>query len=345
MEKITVIGFTSSGKTCYLAGMYDAMSYGVKNFSLIEHDTEQDSYLQRLWEDISSSQGRQWPVPNDEKRTYSFRLCHSFEQVMDFEWLDYPGGALADSGYGLLDEIKNQLADSSCLLVLINGESFAYEGSFRDTNNRPRISANSAEEYQQIVKRNLKLNKDLIAVKKLSEIGVELKKRNQHLPPIALVVTKSDLIEERWSNCVRPIIHESFESIFGKNTDSDRLVMVSAVTLGEGIAYGANADPVDIELPIAYAVLAMLCDYIQRAWVAKANDQQVLNKRDTFWGRIIRPDELEQLRKDITNMEQQISKFSKDAIRLLELFDDDAVIYVNGDQRKLRSFFEKKIRG
>lgn len=343
MEKITVIGFTSSGKTCYLAGMYDAMSYGVKNFSLIEHDPEQDSYLQNLWENISSSKGRRWPVPNDKKRTYSFALCHSFEPVMDFEWLDYPGGALTDLGYGLLDEIKNQLADSSCLLVLINGESFAYEGSFRDAS-RPRITANSAKEYQEIVKRNLRLNKDLVAIKKLSELGVELKKKGQHLPPIALVVTKSDLIEDRWVDCVRPIIHESFESIFGKNTEKDRLVMVSAVTLGEGIADGANADPVDIEIPIAYAVLAMLCDYIQRAQAAKTNDQRTLSEKDTFWGRIIRPGELEQLRKDIAKIDENISNFSKDAIRLLDLFDDGAVIYVNGDQRKFRSFFEKKIR-
>lgn len=344
MEKITVIGFTSSGKTCYLAGMYDAMSYGIKNFSLIEHEPEQDIYLQKLWEDISNSQERQWPVPNDAKRTYSFALCHSFEPVIDFEWLDYPGGALTDLGFGLLDEIKSQLADSSCLLVLINGESFAYDGSFRDAR-RPRITANSAEDYQNIVKRNLKLNKDLVAIKKLSEIGLELNKRGQHLPPIALVVTKSDLIEDRWIDCVSPIIHESFESIFGINTENDRLVMVSAVTLGEGIADGANADPVDIELPIAYAVLAMLCDYIQRARVAKTNNQQSLNKKDTFWGRVIHTDELKQLRKDINKIEQQITKFSKDALRLLDLFDDDTVIYVNGDQRKLRSFFEKRIRG
>lgn len=107
MEKITVIGFTSSGKTCYLAGMYDTMSYGVKNFSLIEQDSDQDRYLQKLWENISSAEGREWPVPNDDKRSYTFSLCHSFEPVMEFEWADYPGAALVDPGMGLLEDLKS----------------------------------------------------------------------------------------------------------------------------------------------------------------------------------------------------------------------------------------------
>lgn len=67
MDKVTVIGFKASGKTCYLAGMYDTMSYGIKNFSLIEADSDQDYYLQTLWENISDGNKRNWPVPNDEK--------------------------------------------------------------------------------------------------------------------------------------------------------------------------------------------------------------------------------------------------------------------------------------
>lgn len=196
-----------------------------------------------------------------------------------------------------------------------------------------------------MVKKNLRRNNDLIAVKKLSEIGVELKKSNQHLPPIALVVTKSDLIEDRWIDCVRPIIHESFEIIFGKDTEKDRLVMVTAVILGEDIEEGKDADPVDIELPIVYAVLAMVCGYIKRARDARADDEKELNEKDTFWGRLLNSDELEELRRNVSEMETKIQRFSKDAFRLLDLFDNDAVIYINGEKRKLRGFFENQIRG
>ena len=55
MDKITVIGFTSSGKTSYLVGMYDALSYGLKKFSLKETDSEVDLYLQKVWENIQSN--------------------------------------------------------------------------------------------------------------------------------------------------------------------------------------------------------------------------------------------------------------------------------------------------
>lgn len=336
MDKVTVIGFKSSGKTCYLAGMYDTMSYGVKNFSLIEKDSDQDFYLQTLWENISSGEGRNWPVPNDEKRAYSFALCHSFDKVMEFEWLDYPGGALVDPGYGLIDEIKSHLADSSCLLVLINGESFAYEGK---PELKKKIQAGTKDEYCAIVKKNLKRNKDLVAVKKLSEIATE----NKMLPPIALVVTKSDLIEDQWIGCVGDIIHESFENIFGEGGEDNRWVMVTAVTLGEGIEDGEDADPENIEQPIAYAVLSMLCNYIERAKQIKDDQNQALEQNNTPFRRIINKKKLEELRRQKAKIETIIGKLSRDAIRLIDLFPEDKPIYINGAKQNLRNFFTEMV--
>lgn len=304
---------------------------------MIERDSDQDFYLQTLWENISSGEGRNWPVPNNEKRTYSFALCHSFDKVMEFEWLDYPGGALVDSGYGLIDEIKSQLAESSCLLVLINGESFAYEGK---PEFKKKIQAVTREEYCETVKKNLKRNKDLIAVKKLSEIA----KENKMLPPIALVVTKSDLIEDQWINCVGDIIRDSFENIFGENGEDKRWVMVTAVTLGAGIENGEDADPEDIEQPIAYAVLSMLCGYIEKAKMIKGSNDQTMKDNSTPFKKLINRKKLEELRQESAKIEAVIGKLSRDAIRLMELFPEDKPIYINGMKHNLRNFFADFIR-
>lgn len=323
MDKVTVIGFKASGKTCYLAGMYDTMSYGIKNFSLIESDSDQDYYLQTLWENISDGNKRNWPVPNDEKRSYSFVLCHSFDKIIEFEWLDYPGGALVDPGYGLIDEIKNQLAQSSCLLLLVNGQSFAVE-------------ADSVSEYKKKVRQNLKRNGDLVAIQKLSQIGSE----GVTLPPIAIIVSKSDLIKDQWIDYIGEIIRENFEAVYGENGEDRRIVMVTAVTLGEDVENGGDADPENIEQPIAYAVLSMLCKYVEQARLIKSNNKQILEKKDTIWRRIINPKKLEELRNNIEVMDKVISKFSKDAIRLLELFEENKCLYVNGVKKPLRKYFQ-----
>ena len=332
MDKVTVIGFKASGKTCYLAGMYDIMSTGIKNFSLVEKNPDQDWYLQGLWEQISDGANRSWPVPNDDKRVYSFSLCHSFDKIIEFEWLDYPGAALVDPGYGLIDEIKNQLSESACLLVLVNGESFAFDGKPAD---QKPIQASSLDEYKKIVAKNLKRNKDLEAVRQLTKIGSD----DVVLPPIGIVVTKCDLIDDTWVDYVQEILRENFQSIFAEGGEDDRIVMMAAVTLGNDIQFGGDADPVDIELPIAFAVLSILRKYILAARVLKKKTDNELCDHEKSIFRIFRSGQGKKLREEITKMEKIIAKLSRDAIRLLDLCEESKHIYINGEKQNFRKYF------
>ena len=336
MDKITVIGFKNSGKTCYLAGMYDIMSNGIKNFSLVEKNADQDWYLQGLWENISDGANRSWPVPSDEKRTYSFSLCHSFDKVMEFEWLDYPGAALVDPGYGLVDEISNQLSESACLLVLVNGESFAFEGRPAD---QKRIVADSADEYKQMVAKNLKKNRDLEAVRQLSKIG----SAGIMLPPIAIVVTKCDLIDDDWAPYVQEIIRENFEPIFGEGGEDDRIVMLAPITLGYDIATGADADPDGIEHPIAFAVLSILRRHIIIARILKSQSDDELRTKSTGLHRLFNASQIKKLREENAELEKIIGKLCRDAVRLLDLFEEEKPIYINGEKQNFRKYFRSEL--
>ena len=337
MDKVTVIGFQHSGKTCYLTGMYDTMSMGVKNFSLVEKNPDQDWYLQNLWEKISYGSTRSWPLSTDEKRTYSFSLCHCFNKIMEFEWLDYPGGALIDPGYNLIEDIKNQLSESACLLVLVNGASFAYEGDPKD---KKEIQAANLDEYKRIVSKNLKKNNDLEAVRQLTKIGAE----DVELPPIGIVVTKADLIKDKWAPHVQEIIRDNFEPIFGEGGEDDRIVMLAAVTLGYDIEKGADADPEDIELPIAFAVLSILRKYIIAARILKANSQAELSEKDAKILKIFNKKELERLREEIKKLDAIIGKLSRDAIRLLDLFGENKPIYINGEKQNFCKYYRDQLK-
>lgn len=341
-EKVTVIGFKASGKTCYLAGMYDTMSTGLKKFSLTEENHDQDLYLAGLWENINYGATRQWPMLTDEKRVYNFSLQHSFDEIAKFQWLDYPGAALIDTQLGMRDELTKQIGESACLLVLVNGESFAFESRIEEAEKVP-IKANSPEEYKKKVKRNLKNNKDLRAITTLSDIG----KQNKYLPPIALVVTKSDLIEDQWIKYIPEILNENFDSIFGGGEDN-RVVMLTAVTLGMDISYdgenAVDADPENIEQPIAFAVLSILCKYIALAKEAKNNTSNRLSNTDTVWGRMVKRSKIQSMRADIENLQKLINKYSRDAVRLLDLFEEDKPIYVNGTEQKFCEYFRKQLK-
>ena len=338
-EKIAVMGFMGAGKTCYMAGMYDFMCTGVKNFTLLEPDVDMDNYLHTLWEAYSDGKNRKEPDLTDSLSSYEFALLHNFKKIIDFEWYDYPGGALSDPKYGLIDEITGLLAEASCLLLMVNGEAFGAE-------------AKDQEDYIRKVSRNLRKNGDLKAITKLSQIGL-----NQELPPMAIVITKSDLIDDSWipegldgneaaalmNETLSKIIYQNFEPVFGVGSDAQRLVMIAAVTLGEDISRGGDADPINIEQPIAYAVLTMLCGYIAKTKAAKQQNIKNLNAKDTFFNRLINSDQLAKLKADITQMEENIAKFSQDAHRLLDLFEADKCLYVNGVKTPMCDFFEKII--
>lgn len=330
MDKITVIGFTSSGKTTYLAGMYSRMTFGVESISLHEPDEDQHDYLTGLWRNILQGE---WPVPSDDKRFYKFNLRHCLLPVMDFEWLDYPGAALVDASYGLREEIRSQLAESSCLLLLINGESFAYQGN---PERKQRITAANPQAYTRIVHNNLMINRDLDAIHQLTQISTT----GTVLPPIAIVVTKCDLIEDQWIPYVSQILTSSFAPVFGKGlTGQQRIVMLSAVTLGNDIEQGGFADPVDIELPIAFAVLSILRNRIMLRQLDQAKNQKEYQQKDTFLRNIFTPGMLERLKKENKKLGDEIEKMSRDAVHLLELFDPEKPIYINGEPMELRKFF------
>ena len=272
MDKVAVIGFTNSGKTSYLIGMYSKMREGMKNFSLSAIETETDFYLREMWKRIQSGKGREWPAPTSDNCTYNFTLQHSCGKIIDFELIEYKTSLLDDTYY------QHQIDGSECLLVLVNGESFAFTGNRKSGNLKP-VQAKNGEDYKRIVASNLKNNGDLMTIRRLHQMAQE----GIVIPPVAIVITKRDLIPSEYIQYISEIIQENFSPIFMEISKPHHLVMLSAVTLGEGIEDGADAYPEDIEHPIAYAMLSILCQRIKNVKLTMLNAQSNLSAKDTFW--------------------------------------------------------------
>ena len=69
--KITMLGGTSAGKTCFMLGMYDTMKQGVRGFTFTCSDMDTDLDLSEKWEQLVDPElGKdRWPKPNQQTET------------------------------------------------------------------------------------------------------------------------------------------------------------------------------------------------------------------------------------------------------------------------------------
>jgi hypothetical protein len=98
--KITMIGKSGSGKTTFMAGMYEVFGLGrVAGFYIAPTATDFKTSVIGMNEfDQLSFRNRNFNFPPGTTRTTSwlFDLVHNSRVVANFEWIDYRGGILED---------------------------------------------------------------------------------------------------------------------------------------------------------------------------------------------------------------------------------------------------------
>lgn len=239
--KFTILGETGSGKTCYLLGMYYEMAMGVAGYNLVTETPEEDQNLSRRYEllkDKSRGQSR-FPSGTDSMDKYTFYLQYSYEDILPFDWIDYPGGWLdakvKDVNSPLIQELNKNIQESSALFICIDGANLL------GNNTNKKIRA--------------------VKTKCARNISPYLGKFKGNLPPIVMLVTKYDMCEaDTDADEIREIIEEAFESLFERN---DIFVSVIPVSLGatlEDDDYSGDLDPINVHLPILMGIDFALVD-------------------------------------------------------------------------------------
>ena len=251
-KKFTILGESGSGKTCYLLGMYMSMNMDLESigYTIVAQDAQIKKTLTTNYnrlEDDTSGQGR-FPDTTDQVQKYNFDLQYSFETILPFEWIDYPGQYLDPTLVDVTDakykEVEQSIRESSTLFICIDGENLV-EGN---------INAKIKRVKRKCVAR---INPYL------GELKEKLKLENKKLPPICIIVTKYDLCSDCLSNDeLRTIIEESFKPLF---LSDDTFVVVIPVSLGENIKddnYKGELDPVNVHLPILFGITCALNEVI-----------------------------------------------------------------------------------
>lgn len=245
---MTILGMSGSGKTCYLLGMFYKMTGGLKGYNLhTDDDTHTD--LSRRYDILNDSEkgNSRFPKPTDTPEKFIFDLQYGYQDILSFEWADYPGGYLKDKSSGDVEgynEIKKSILNSSTLFICIDGSL---------------LTGDDTEEKTDRVRDNCS--------NIINHFFSEYRLENKHLPPTAFIVTKYDVCKQDTDlEELCEIIEEAFSGFFTEIPDSRNITTIIPVTLGKNISddnSSGDLKPENIHLPIFMGIWFALRDFVK----------------------------------------------------------------------------------
>lgn len=245
--KITMLGTSGAGKTCYMLGLYATMQLGLQGFTLSTPDLDEDLRLTNLWDRLVEEEGEErWPPATGmEPHRYDFDFSYGMRKLISFDWLDYRGGAIQDSSsQGDVQTLMNRLKESTCIFLCVSGELLSEESNG---------NLNSVARKAGITRMN----------QFVSTLSKELSDDKRPFP-IVLLVTKYDQCYQRERESLIADIKQLFKSLFV--TDQNWLVMLCPVSLGKELSenpVSGEINPKNLHLPLIFALYAKLRESIQ----------------------------------------------------------------------------------
>ena len=231
--KYTIVGMSSSGKTCFLTAMYMRMATGVDGFTLWTTEDTRRKYERDILALRKGEAGLdRFPAatPNAENATklYEFRLIYDTKDIISFDVIDYAGGALLDGG-PVYCQLKLSMEESTAMFIFIDGASLC-------------------DEDRTARKENVYYDCAMSVTPMIQDFADS---HNGQLPPIVFVVTKSDLCKAYIKDETElvQIIRDLFSPAFSEGSVS----YICAVSLGDSISddgYKGRFSPVNIHIPL-----------------------------------------------------------------------------------------------
>lgn len=327
--KITMLGVSGTGKTCYMAGMYGMMGLGQNLNGFRVSTSDKDDYqkleeMNEIWSDMLSttSSSRRWPVSTSEPKLYKFELGFANDNlrpIVEFDWYDYRGGAIQEypPNSDDVNRLRERLRETSCILICVSGEhlnnSLKSTGSFLKACNS-------------------------IGVNRINELIRESKSAGNSIPPsIAIVITKHDLCKHRTQDELLTIIKRMFPVLF--ENDSKWLVMLCPVTLGYSLAIDTEGeiDPQNIHLPIIFSLYSEL---LRKHWKEEENvrytENQLENLKSSDIKRLLTRNEIKRIENDLDNLYSRADKIIEILQLLSKKIDIDSYIDIFYDGEKIK---------
>jgi hypothetical protein len=248
MDKITIVGISGAGKTCYTIGMLSRMMMGLNGFTLTPDNgfAKFKAHISKLANNSLPAEQR-FPPATSMAEEYKFSLKYNMREINQFEWIDYPGDYIEMDENEANQQFFEHLKDTDCLFICVNGEAFS------DPDPVYRISFTDGG----------------LALNNVLQKAVE---KNKRLPPACIIITKYDKVNPEYRKSSNPFILDVLSKVFpilikppkkennNQNNTQDgigytRIVTIVPVSLGKDIDKGGRLEPYNVHLPIAFATV------------------------------------------------------------------------------------------
>lgn len=293
--RFTALGMSNSGKTCYVMGMYSEMASGIRGWTVCTANADADRITRQLkiMENGKENGCDRFPAGTQDYEfdDYEFKLYFRNHKIMNFNWIDYAGRILEESGINsdISDKLEESILNSTTLYIFVDGKFFI-EGTTK-----------------QKIKKVRRGCSDMINPK----ITQFMKNHENAMPPIVFVITKSDLYNKHTSlDEIKEILKECFSSIF---YDENSLAYVTEISLGYELAendYSGEIEPVNIQTPFFIGIahdFSKRCEEIMDEIMENIHIKQEAIKRSEL---AIEEDfsEIQQSEKNIMENSDKIAK-------------------------------------
>lgn len=241
--RITMMGYTKSGKTCYSLGMYNTMQLGIEGFTLLADDTDVMNRLEDQWDALQRGGENRWPFATTQSTDHEFTLSYGLRPIIKFNWYDYRGAAIdyndaKEDIYGHeVRELSSKINQSDCIFICVSGEHL--------TRRLMRMD---------VMAKNIRAPQ----ISRLLSPRVQSYGSVDRPLPIALIVTK-------WDKCIDARVTEEeiarrlkdhyFSQLFVPGT----FTAICPVTLGRDLARNPNKgriSPERMHFPLLFAAYA-----------------------------------------------------------------------------------------
>ncbi len=303
MEKITMLGVSNSGKTCFIYAMYDFMQRVRNGFSFLTNDADVDLELNEGWKCIAYDGN--WPEGTQVTSFYDFNVLFKSQAIMEFSWCDFRGGTIMEKATEEdVKELHKRIFESSCLIICIGADTI-----------KEIISGNSMEGRE---------------LNRLNSLITRYALQNKKRIPIIFALTKADLYTKNEQGQLLSIIKEYFSILYEVGSGwTHAIVPVSLGTFQDSIDNKINGmvAPKNIHIPVMFFLRSILAEKINgiQERLVKIKSKRVqyqsnlsISKKKNWWEMVWNGDNrkyleglLSQLSEEEKNITNQLSELEK----------------------------------
>jgi len=317
--KITMLGNTNAGKTCYMLGMYATMSPGVRGFTLTTEDMDVDLDLREVWDQLVDTQDeKRWPEPTVATKPYIFEFCYGLKEILSFEWIDYRGGTLTTRSTDPLQDTKELeafLKASTCIFLCVSGQHLA----------------NSIKGNEAGVSRSTGADRMIGFLRKLrKELPAQAEK-----PAIVIIITKRDLVSRQKEEIISDI-KTLFSPFFAAS--SGWFTMICPVTLGRELGkdlHGGAIIPENIHLPVTFSIYYALKNRAKNIRNHQQAASDWLDEKRGFWANLLGASERREKHTAVVRYSTEIESLDRDMNLLMKELMENVTAYYEGREVEL----------